>query len=102
MHNVRFGDLPELSFFAQADSGIRSLNGTRHFESRSLQNIRSDGCHSKDLCGPTNFCRNGALCRDLFNLRKCECSPGFTGDLCEINGESLKFLNLRSKEYFHF
>lgn len=69
LHNVRLGDLPELSFFSLADSGTFSLNGTRHFESRSLQNIRSDGCHSKDLCGPVNYCRNGALCRDLFNLR---------------------------------
>jgi protein crumbs len=85
VHNVRFGDLPDLSFFSLTESGTLSLNGTRHFEVKSLQNIRSDGCHSKDLCNPVNPCRNSGLCKDLFNLRKCECAPGWEGEYCEIN-----------------
>lgn len=85
MHNVRFGSLPDLSFFTLPESGTFSLNATKHFEMKVQQNIRSDGCHSKDLCGPVNPCRNNALCRDLFNLRKCDCGPGFTGDLCEVS-----------------
>ncbi|CAD5234684.1 unnamed protein product [Bursaphelenchus xylophilus] len=83
LHNVKISEYPSLSFFGLEGFGF--LDGP-HFVSSRLINLRPDGCHSKSLCGTDgNPCKNGGLCKDLFNAINCECVKGFQGRFCEIN-----------------
>ncbi len=51
------------------------------------------GCSFKEACFQSNNkCLNGATCAPLFSLNKdftCECSPEFTGSLCESPVEKI-------------
>ncbi|KAI6209562.1 Calcium binding EGF domain-containing protein [Aphelenchoides besseyi] len=92
IHNIRFTGLPELSFFDTKLSGVKSLQNVSRFEAQLLENVRPDGCHSRDLCAK-NPCKNGALCKDLFNLRHCDCTSDFYGNLCEYKKDHETLIN---------
>uniref|UniRef100_A0A914ED71 Protein crumbs n=1 Tax=Acrobeloides nanus TaxID=290746 RepID=A0A914ED71_9BILA len=84
LREVKLNTLPEFSFLRKDNFGGH-LEETVHFIPESREHIRADGCHSTEICGRVNPCKNGARCLDLFELRKCECQPGFEGEFCEIN-----------------
>ncbi|CAD5229282.1 unnamed protein product [Bursaphelenchus okinawaensis] len=81
LHNVKLSSYPYVTFFGAEGSGF--IEGS-HLVASKLINIRPDGCHSKSLCD-SNPCKNGALCKDLFDKQSCECAKGFEGEFCEIN-----------------
>ncbi|MFH4976923.1 hypothetical protein AB6A40_003632 [Gnathostoma spinigerum] len=82
--NLTIAQLPPLSFYPIKESGNISENTTR-FIINDLTNVQLDECHSLEMCGMINPCKNGAICKDLWNKRSCECMSGFRGEFCEIN-----------------
>ena len=84
VQNILFSNFPQLSFLPkEVFSG--GLKPVLHFIPVQRENIKSDGCTSREVCGALNPCKNGATCVDRFNLRECRCLPGFSGEFCEIN-----------------
>uniref|UniRef100_A0A915E4J3 Uncharacterized protein n=1 Tax=Ditylenchus dipsaci TaxID=166011 RepID=A0A915E4J3_9BILA len=89
LRNATLGSLPPLSFLSKEHS-MDSLANTAHFAAAARNNIRSDGCHSDEVCGRMNECKNRAVCVDEFNQRSCQCPAGFEGPLCELNIDDCK------------
>lgn len=83
LEDVQVGGTPPISFF-RSDQAGGFLEGTAHFVLKKRRNILDDQCYAKEQCGSMNPCKNGAVCRDLWNLRICECQPGTTGTFCEV------------------
>lgn len=83
MREITIGPTPPISFLPFDKAG-NILKNVTHFILERKMNIRDDGCHSEPLCGDYNPCKNAAVCRDLWNLRVCNCRPGFTGSLCQV------------------
>ncbi|KAK0403298.1 hypothetical protein QR680_016845 [Steinernema hermaphroditum] len=93
LRDLQISQLPEFSFLSRAKFGGH-LDATIHFAPEARENVVEAGCESTAQCGRIDPCKNGASCRDLFNLRKCECLPGFEGDLCEVNVDECALLGL--------
>uniref|UniRef100_A0A914XYG1 Uncharacterized protein n=1 Tax=Panagrolaimus superbus TaxID=310955 RepID=A0A914XYG1_9BILA len=84
LQKITFNDFPEISFLPK-DTFSGNLNTVLHFVPIQRENIQSDGCHSTEVCGALNPCKNGASCIDHFYLKECRCSAGFEGEFCERN-----------------
>ncbi|VDN06462.1 unnamed protein product [Thelazia callipaeda] len=82
IEDMKIGSASPVSFFNGEQAG-GMLENITHFKLDKRQNIITDRCYSEELCGVTNPCKNGAICRDLWNLRECKCQPGFNGTYCE-------------------
>uniref|UniRef100_A0AC34R210 Uncharacterized protein n=1 Tax=Panagrolaimus sp. JU765 TaxID=591449 RepID=A0AC34R210_9BILA len=98
LQNVLIDDLPQLSFLPKEVFG-GGFKTTRHFVPISFENIRNDGCKSRefaDFCrlkGEKNApsCVHGG-CRNIWNGFLCQCDEGWTGAHCEIDvNECLEF-----------
>ncbi|VDM25241.1 unnamed protein product [Toxocara canis] len=89
LKDVQIGPFAPLSFFEGNKSG-GLVDESLRFVLSKRTNLRDD-CHSEELCGVYDPCKNSATCRDLWNLRKCECPTGFSGDLCEENINECKW-----------
>uniref|UniRef100_A0A1I7Y5M3 EGF-like domain-containing protein n=1 Tax=Steinernema glaseri TaxID=37863 RepID=A0A1I7Y5M3_9BILA len=95
LRDFGFSPLPEFSFLSRSKFGGH-LDGQLHFVPESRENVVATGCQSTEQCGRVDPCKNGASCRDLFNLRRCDCLPGFEGELCEKNVDECALLGAES------
>lgn len=88
MKNVKFGTFPPLSFYEgnKGFGGFNKSNKTVYFKLLKTQNVHNNGCFSDKVCfdSKLNPCKNGGICKDLFNLRHCDCPIGFDGEFCEV------------------
>lgn len=98
LKNVKFGSLPPLSFY-EDEKGLGGFDDESHqiiyFKLLKTQNIRNNGCFSDEVCfdSKLNPCKNEGICKDLFNLRNCDCPIGFSGEFCEINIDDCNIIN---------
>ena len=84
IQKITYSDFPEISFLSK-DVFAGNLNSVLHFVPVQRENIKSDGCHSTEVCGAVNPCKNGASCIDHFYMKECRCAVGFEGEFCERN-----------------
>ena len=80
LDDVRIGVIL-LPFFSRSE--MPNNTATEQFFVHGTRDVRT-GCHGDDVCA-TNECRNGAACRDVWNLYVCDCAVGFNGSRCENN-----------------
>lgn len=89
--------MPPLSFY-ENEKGLGGFDEesqqTVYFKLLKTQNIRENGCFSDQVCfdSKLNPCKNDAQCKDLFNMRHCNCPKGFDGEFCEVS-YNIIFLN---------
>ncbi|CAD6189419.1 unnamed protein product [Caenorhabditis auriculariae] len=87
LENVTIGDYPMLSFLNQ------TVPTTEDFWVLKNKTKTSTTCISSEQCGIYSTCLNGATCVDMWNKRKCNCAPGFSGDHCEENINECQNIN---------